>query len=363
MSTVRRTRNQTNLTMTDNDNPSNWTVAELKKKLSEIGINLNMQLSHGVLKRIYLDNVKTVQSQTSPDVQDTQSARAIVTNNNPSDDNRANSQLLRNSLTDSAPVTSTGVAHTATEVFPEPRIPNSQILDSAVLPPSSPHPATVSSMSESVILSTLQLCQQAISSLTQTNRSNENKYSLQTAMTSTNTGIPAASISDVDLVSPEIRADILAGKDVNLNILLIPNYITPAIKKMKEKDERLTRNLSLDEFIVAFGRYKKIMCSAFPNRSNELDSYLAHIIETANVWPERFYEYHQMFSSKCASMLLHHNIKIDWAKGDLNLRTLICAGSSVKSCDACGSNIHSAGMCPHRNSKQHSGHLSSGYKV
>ena len=62
MSTVRRTRNQTNLTMTDNDNPSNWTVAELKKKLSEIGINLNMQLSHGVLKRIYLDNLKTVQS-------------------------------------------------------------------------------------------------------------------------------------------------------------------------------------------------------------------------------------------------------------------------------------------------------------
>ena len=138
----------------------------------------------------------------------------IVTNNNPSDDNRANSQLLRNSLTDSAPVTSTGVARTATEVFPEPRIPNSQILDSAVLPPSSPLPATVSSMSESVILSTLQLCQQAISSLTQTNRSNENKYkilstlqlcqqaissltqtnrsnenkySLQTAMTSTNT--------------------------------------------------------------------------------------------------------------------------------------------------------------------------------
>ena len=105
------------------------------------------------------------------------------------------------------------------------------------------------------------------------------------------------------------------------------------------------------------------MCSAFPNRSSELDSYLAHIIETANVWPERFYEYHQMFSSKCASMLLHHNIKIDWAKGDFNLRTLICAGSSVKSCDACGSNIHSAGMCPHRNSKQHSGHLSSGYKV
>ena len=65
---------------------------------------------------------------------------------------------------------------------------------------------------------------------------------------------PAASISDIDLVSPEILADILAGKDVNFNILLIPNYTTPALKKMKEKDERLSRNLSLDEFVVAFGR-------------------------------------------------------------------------------------------------------------
>ena len=105
------------------------------------------------------------------------------------------------------------------------------MLDSAVLPPSTQLPATVSSMSESVILSSLQLCQQAINSLTQTNRSNKNKYSLHTAMTSsTNTGIPAASISDV----ARIRTDILAGKDVNLNILLIPNYTTPAIKKMKE---------------------------------------------------------------------------------------------------------------------------------
>ena len=43
MSTVRRTLNQTNLTMTDNNNPSNWTVAELKKKLSDIAINLNIK--------------------------------------------------------------------------------------------------------------------------------------------------------------------------------------------------------------------------------------------------------------------------------------------------------------------------------
>jgi hypothetical protein len=81
---------------------------------------------------------------------------------------------------------------------------------------------------------------------------------------------------------------------------------------VKENDERLVKQLSLDEFIVAFGCYKKIMCSIYPNRSAELDAYMAHIIETANIWPDRFYEYHQLFSSKCACMLLQHNIKIDW---------------------------------------------------
>ena len=131
-----------------------------------------------------------------------------------------------------SPVTSIEVARTATEILSEPGIPSSQNLASSKLPPSYPLPATVSSMSESVILSPLQLCQQAISSLTQTNKSNENKYSLHSVMTpSTNTGIPVASISDVDLVSTEIRADLLAGKDMNLNILFIPNYTTPALKE------------------------------------------------------------------------------------------------------------------------------------
>ena len=32
------------------------------------------------------------------------------------------------------------------------------------------------------------------------------------------------------------------------------------------------RNLSLNEFIIAFGRYKRIMCSAFPQRAEELEA-------------------------------------------------------------------------------------------
>ena len=112
------------------------------------------------------------------------------------------------------------------------------------------------------------------------------------------------------MISPDIRNDIVAGKDVNLNILLIANYKNPSKKKINENDERHTRNISVEEFVIAFGRYKRVMCSAFPARSEQLDLHLAHI-ETANVWPDCFYEYHKLFSAKCAIILLQHNIKID----------------------------------------------------
>ena len=115
-------------------------------------------------------------------------------------------------------------------------------------------------------------------------------------------GIMPASIPITDMVSNEIRKLILSGQDVNLNIMLIPNYV-----KTKETDERLDRSLSLDEFIVAFGRYKRIMVREYPLRSQELDDYLQHVIETANTWPEKFYEYHRLFSAKCAIVLQQHN--------------------------------------------------------
>lgn len=69
------------------------------------------------------------------------------------------------------------------------------------------------------------------------------------------------------MVSPEIRSKIIAGKDINLNILLLPNYETPSKQKNKDNDDRLKRNLTLDEFITAFGRYKKNHVFGFPKQS------------------------------------------------------------------------------------------------
>ena len=115
-------------------------------------------------------------------------------------------------------------------------------------------------------------------------------------------------------LQPFPRLQLPDGCDVILCITFRFVYETPSKQKNKDNNDRLKRNLTLDEFITAFGRYKKIMCSAFPNRAEELDAYLAHIVETARVWPQsqKFYEYHKMFSSKCSIMLQEHNIKLDW---------------------------------------------------
>ena len=55
-----------------------------------------------------------------------------------------------------------------------------------------------------------------------------------------------------------------------------------------------------------------------------------------------------MFSAKCAIMLLRHNIKIDWSRGDIDLRQKSCAGSRVNSCSKCNSTLHTTSMCPRK---------------
>ncbi|CAG2257425.1 unnamed protein product [Mytilus edulis] len=52
-----------------------------------------------------------------------------------------------------------------------------------------------------------------------------------------------------------------------------------------------------------------------------------------------------MFSAKCSIMLQEHNIKIDWSRGDLELRQMVCAGSTVNMCNFCSSTLHKSSMC------------------
>ncbi|XP_061190938.1 uncharacterized protein LOC133199067 [Saccostrea echinata] len=90
-----------------------------------------------------------------------------------------------------------------------------------ILPTSTVLPATTTMAAEcqaqNVLLSTLQLCQQAISSLRNTmNKTTEAKQlNLSTAMSTSEAGTPSSQISAVDLVSSEIRADIVADGQIS----------------------------------------------------------------------------------------------------------------------------------------------------
>jgi hypothetical protein len=44
------------------------------------------------------------------------------------------------------------------------------------------------------------------------------------------------------MISPEMWSPIFSGKDVNSNLLLIPNYETPIKRKGHDNNERLSRN-------------------------------------------------------------------------------------------------------------------------
>lgn len=84
-------------------------------------------------------------------------------------------------------------------------------------------------------------------------------------------------------VSPNIRANIVQGKDIHLASLLLP--LQAVDRKMvdcgdvagflKTSDPRLQCNLAFFEFVIAFSIFRDILCQSFPERREELDLYLA----------------------------------------------------------------------------------------
>lgn len=174
-------------------------------------------------------------------------------------------------------------------------------------------------------------------------------------------GIASDNLPHIDIVAPSVRRDIITGKDVNLAALLIPGYKTETpIRHLVQggeiiplkplSDNRLTRSLTLQEFILAFDIYKNVMCEAFPVRRRELDAYQRDMIEMAHRFgSQSFYEYHRAFSGRAAALLSTYNIKVDWSQRDTKLFCSIFAGHKANSCSICNSLAHITEFCPQTN--------------
>ena len=167
------------------------------------------------------------------------------------------------------------------------------------------------------------------------------------------------------IISPQMRADILQGKDINLAALLMQGYdpepelsqrtthvpggeaVSIRPRSSQSKDPRLSKNLTLPEFIKAFNIYSNVMCQGYPHRKGELDAYLTEIIGMATDFGAgTFYEYHKMFSARAATLLLNHNVKLDWSVRDNDMYCKLFAGRRAIACGICSSMAHSTDFCP-----------------
>ena len=161
-------------------------------------------------------------------------------------------------------------------------------------------------------------------------------------------GVSPDMLPHMDIVSSSVKKAILQGKDINLSMLLITGFEINKADKEKGVDKRLQEKLNISEFLTAFGKYKRIMGDAYPDRKKELDLYEGIIIGIHNSHGDAFYDYHKLFSAKCAEAL-KNGIKVDWSLMDMRVYGLVTAGRRAKSCDLCSSVAHATGQCDRMN--------------
>ncbi|XP_046873720.1 LOW QUALITY PROTEIN: uncharacterized protein LOC124466092 [Hypomesus transpacificus] len=178
--------------------------------------------------------------------------------------------------------------------------------------------------------------------------------SLASAVPAAASGAPF--LSPAAGLSAHLRNQIIAGMDINLVQILLG--ATDLLDKrlidcgdvsvfLKGSDPRMSKNLTLAEFCVAFGVYRDTLCKAYPERRVELDDYLALIADLAlRYGSSLFYEYHKCMSAKAALHLQKWNLRLDWSVKDLDLVSRVFTGHMPISCSVCGSLGHSVNLCP-----------------
>ncbi|CAG2238195.1 unnamed protein product [Mytilus edulis] len=88
------------------------------------------------------------------------------------------------------------------------------------------------------------------------------------------------------------------------------------------------------------------MCRVFPQRNEELDCYLANILQIESSYGEKFYEYHKLFAAKAATALRDFKVKFDWGVKDNDILTLLAPHARPEVCRLCYAIDHGTNFCP-----------------
>ena len=181
----------------------------------------------------------------------------------------------------------------------------------------------------------------------------EHCHSLATAVPSLSLGRPYIPVSAN--ISSRLRSKILQGRDVNLVSLILPS---PECDKslvagdgfsavVKSADPRLNKDLSFGQFVVAFGIFRDVICSVYPDRRVELDSYLALVGDLFLRYGRNyFWQYHRAFSGKAAAHIARANVRLDWSILDTEILVMVVGGAQAILCSHCGAAGHVASLCP-----------------
>ena len=342
----------------DPRNPINWTVTKLHEELDRMGIYAPVSLGKVTLRKLYLENVERNRparngSERDAAHRDTDSSPPTTTTSVP--EINTNTRTIANTVTSSAGAVGNELitrlvssVHTMQQTM--------MGLQQSVLKLASER------NKEDGTVHTLETATQAFqnSNFNTVNSSATGGYRLRT----TEFGVPLENLPHIDVVPERLKKNIWEGKDINLATLLIPKVEKKSNEDMESnghnitinlnnEDPRLLKSLTLSEFITAFGKYKRVMFMKYHERRIELDRYEANIVDIANVYGNKFYDYHCQFSARAASALRDNNIKVDWSIRDLSLLHMVTSNARVNECFICNSTMHATDFCPSKVSQPH----------
>ncbi len=167
---------------------------------------------------------------------------------------------------------------------------------------------------------------------------------------------PNSLISRPSPVPSSLRKQTLKGNYIDLALLLMPSLHQPPAGRFLEghkepsqqrgRSTTRSREFTPTEFAYAFSLYRDVLCSCYPGHHQEMDDYLAIILNLAlRFGSNGFYQHHIHFASEAAARLQQFNEDTYWGSLDNEIYRRIFAACAALPCSPCRAPSHPASSC------------------